>query len=96
MGGVNDIDSLVSCCAIHTRTKKWYCCLYDLNVQMMEAWLMYRKFGSIFGMKSKEKILLLDFIRSGMEMRVLYHEKSLMRRMIPTIQAPELILAAVV
>lgn len=79
-GGVDLIDNLVSYYAIHTQNRKWYWCIYKwfLNVQMMQAWHMYRKVGGILGLKDMEKIPLLDFIRSCVEMLVLNHGESQM------------------
>ena len=87
MGGVDLIDNLVSCYAIHTRTKKWYWCTYNwfLNVQMVQAWRLYRRIGRILGLKDREKIPLLDFMRSCVELLAVNHGESMSKTVLPSV-----------
>ena len=74
MGGVDLLDNLISSYAIRSRNRKWYWSVYNwfLNATMVQAWRFYKKIGTI--MKGfMEKIGLVDFIRSCVEMIVLLH-----------------------
>ena len=72
MGGVDLLDNAVSCYAIRTRNRKWYWALYNwfLMVSCVQAWRLYRRVGSVLGMKEKEKIPYIDFLRGAIEMMV--------------------------
>ncbi len=43
-GGVDLVDNSAKNCAITTRVKKWYWCLYTwfVNIYMVQAWRLYR------------------------------------------------------
>ena len=75
MGGVDLLDGMVTCYAIATRNRKWYWALYNwyLNVSLVQAWRLYRKVGAITAVKEQEKMPLLDFTRSCVEMTVMRH-----------------------
>ena len=75
MGGVDLLDNLSSCYSIRSRNRKWYWGVYNwfLNVSMVQAWRLYRKVGAVLNVKDNEKIGLLDFTRSCVEMMVMIH-----------------------
>ncbi|MPC07474.1 hypothetical protein E2C01_000036 [Portunus trituberculatus] len=78
MGGVDLLDNMVSCYAITARNRKWYWALHNwfLNVSFVQAWRLYRKVGMVMGIKDNEKMPLLSFIRSCVEMTIMLHGES--------------------
>ena len=75
MGGVDLLDNMATCYAITTRNRKWYWALHNwfLNVSIVQAWRLYRKVRMVMGIKDNEKMPLLSFIRSCVEMTVMIH-----------------------
>ena len=75
MGGVDLLDNLISSYSIRSRNRKWYWGVYNwfLNATMVQGWRFYKKIGTIMIEGLMEKIGLVDFIRSCVEMSVLLH-----------------------
>ena len=88
MGGVDLLNNMTSCCSIRSRNRKWYWGVYNwfLNASMVQAWRLYRKVGAIMKDGDHEKISLLEFIRSCVEVSVLLHGSG-SASYLPSIQA---------
>ena len=78
MGGVDLQDNLISSDSIcsRNRTGSWGAHNWFLNASMVQVWRFYRKIGTIMKEGDMEKVCLVDFIRSCVEMSVLLHGKN--------------------
>ena len=75
MGGVDLLDNLIFCYSIRSRNRTWYWGVYNwfLNASMVHAWRFYRKIGTMMKEGDMEKIGLVDFVQSCVEISVLLH-----------------------
>ncbi|QQP48769.1 PiggyBac transposable elementderived protein 3like, partial [Caligus rogercresseyi] len=75
MDGVDLLDNSISNYRIALRTKKWYWALYNwfLNVQMVQAWRLYRRVGKLENYKRQASMSQVNFIKSCVSLVQLHH-----------------------
>ena len=80
MGGVDLLGQSTSNYAISTKSKKWYCSIYNwfLQVQMVQAWRLYKR-------STGKNLPLLDFTRDVVEYTVAIHGNQVCQRPVPMV-----------
>ena len=75
MDGVDLLDNLISCYSIRSRNCKWYlgCVQPVFKCDHGAGFAILQKIGTIMKEVHMEKIGIVDFIRSCVEMNVLLH-----------------------